>query len=79
MPAVQRPAGTPVAALGAFLGLFVQRMEFNIYAQIGLIMLIGLSAKNAILIVEFAKNAARRGQALVEAALAGAGFDCGPF
>ena len=71
-PTVQRLAGHPVAALGAFLGLFVQHMEFNIYAQIGLIMLIGLSAKNAILIVEFAKNALEGGKPVVEAALTGA-------
>jgi HAE1 family hydrophobic/amphiphilic exporter-1 len=64
--------GTPVGALGAFLGLRMQGMEFNVYAQIGLIMLIGLSAKNAILIVEFAKNELEAGKPIVEAALTGA-------
>ncbi len=48
--------GTPVAVFGAFAAMMVGRYENNVYAQIGLVMLIGLSAKNAILIVEFAKN-----------------------
>jgi HAE1 family hydrophobic/amphiphilic exporter-1 len=67
--------GTPFAAFGAYLGLYLAR-EFmgpsyvnNVFAQIGLIMLIGLAAKNAILIVEFAKVEYDQGKPLVEAAL----------
>jgi len=63
---------TPVAVLGAFLVLWARGFENNVYVQIGLIMLIGLSAKNAILIVEFAKREFERGQSLVDAALTGA-------
>src|SRR5512136_34890 len=66
--------GTPFAALGAFLGLWLARFASdayvnNIFAQIGLIMLVGLAAKNAILIVEFAKMNVEKGMAPVEAAL----------
>ncbi|MCC6211549.1 MAG: efflux RND transporter permease subunit [Burkholderiales bacterium] len=64
--------GTPIAVFGAFAALWARGMENNVYAQIGLVMLIGLSAKNAILIVEFAKLARERGAPLVEAALEGA-------
>jgi hydrophobic/amphiphilic exporter-1 (mainly G- bacteria), HAE1 family len=63
---------TPVAALGAYLGLLSRRFDNNVYAQIGLVMLIGLTAKNAILIVEFAKERLDAGRPLVEAALEGA-------
>jgi hydrophobic/amphiphilic exporter-1 (mainly G- bacteria), HAE1 family len=63
---------TPIAVLGAFLTLFGRQLENNVYAQIGLVMLIGLAAKNAILIVEFARAERARGKPLVEAALEGA-------
>lgn len=63
---------TPIAVFGAFAGLFVRGMENNVYAQIGLVMLIGLSAKNAILIVEFAKAEHKKGKNLLDAALEGA-------
>lgn len=64
--------GTPVAVFGAFAALWARAMENNVYAQIGLVMLIGMAAKNAILIVEFAKLAYERGTPLLEAALEGA-------
>jgi HAE1 family hydrophobic/amphiphilic exporter-1 len=64
--------GTPVAVCGAFAALMVGKYENNIYAQIGLVMLIGLAAKNAILIVEFAKMKYEEGLPLMEAALEGA-------
>src|SRR5204863_10037878 len=71
--------GTPVAVLGAFLTLLLRGMENNIYAQIGLIMLIGLAAKNAILIVEFAKDEYEKGKPLLEATLEGARLHLRPI
>ncbi len=64
--------GTPVAVFGAFVALWVRGFENDVYAQIGLVMLIGLSAKNAILIVEFARSERLRGKGALEAALDGA-------
>jgi HAE1 family hydrophobic/amphiphilic exporter-1 len=66
--------GTPFAVFGAFLGLFLARFAneayvINVFAQIGLVMLIGLAAKNAILIVEFAKMEHEAGKPLMEAAM----------
>jgi HAE1 family hydrophobic/amphiphilic exporter-1 len=76
---------TPVAVFGAFGVVLLRRwftqafyppymvqMENNVYSQIGLVMLIGLAAKNAILIVEFARDEYEKGIPLVEAALGGA-------
>jgi HAE1 family hydrophobic/amphiphilic exporter-1 len=76
---------TPVAIFGAFGVLWLRRavlsaiypaymvqIENDVYSQIGMVMLIGLAAKNAILIVEFAKNKYEQGQPLVDAALEGA-------
>jgi len=64
--------GVPIAVFGAYFTLFARQMENNVFAQIGLIMLIGLSAKNAILIVEFARTRYEHGVPLLEAALHGA-------
>ncbi len=59
----------PLGALGAFTGQWMQGLDNNVYAQIGLIMLIGLAAKNAVLIVEYAKIAHEKGSTVLEAAL----------
>ena len=61
--------GSPLVALGAFFGVWLMGYDNNVYVQIGNIMLIGLAAKNAILIVEFAKAKRDGGEALDKSAL----------
>lgn len=64
----------PVATLGALVGLWVLNMPLSIYAQIGLVLLVGLAAKNAILIVEFSKDRRQEGISIYKAAVEGAGI-----
>jgi hydrophobic/amphiphilic exporter-1 (mainly G- bacteria), HAE1 family len=62
---------TPIAMIGALGALWLRGFELDVFSQIGMLMVIGLAAKNAILIVEFAKVAYERGMPLVDAALEG--------
>jgi hydrophobe/amphiphile efflux-1 (HAE1) family protein len=64
----------PVATFGALAGLWLSGMPLSIYAQIGLVLLVGLAAKNAILIVEFSKDRREEGLSVYEAAVEGAGI-----
>jgi HAE1 family hydrophobic/amphiphilic exporter-1 len=64
--------GSPLVGLGAFFGVWLMGYDNNVYVQIGLVMLIGLAAKNAILIVEFAKAKHEEGLSLEDAALTSA-------
>ena len=64
--------GVPIAVFGAFAALWWRGLDNDVFAQIGLVMLIGLAAKNAILIIEFAKDEHDKGKSVIDAALGAA-------
>jgi len=69
----------PTALFGAALAIFIRGMDVNIFTQIGLVLLVALAAKNAILIVEFAREARSKGKSIVDAAVEGAGLRFRPI
>ncbi len=71
--------GLPIGVLGAFLGVFMRGMPNDVYFQIGLVMLLGLAAKNAILIVEYAKVRRDKGMDIEKAAIEAAGLRLRPI
>ena len=68
-----------MALLGALSAQWIRGLENNVYCQVGLVMLVGLSCKNAILIVEFAEQLRERGMPFLDAAVEAAKFVCGRF
>jgi HAE1 family hydrophobic/amphiphilic exporter-1 len=64
----------PTALLGAVAGIMIARFDFNVYTQVGIVLLIGLCTKTAILIVEFAKVEREGGKSIKEAALSASGL-----
>ncbi len=71
--------GTPAVILGAFFGTWLLGLDNNVYVQVGLVMLVGLAAKNSILIVEFAKMKTEQGSSPVDAAMESAGLRFRPI
>ena len=67
----------PLGVLAAMIGVAFRGLDNNVLVQIGLVVLVGLAAKNAILIVEFAKQAQERGADPVDAAIEAARLACG--
>jgi hydrophobic/amphiphilic exporter-1 (mainly G- bacteria), HAE1 family len=69
----------PLAVLGAAAGLLIAGLDNNIYTQVGLVLLVGLSAKNAILVVEFARDSRAKGKGVLEAVAEGSSLRFRPI